>query len=119
MGYLLFVTAFIAVSRVVAGPFGTCRSGPIPELELAGCGKSLPSGQAVGKVSYITIRSGGYQRSYNISIPATYNAVVQTPLILSYHGGEMNAEDQMNLDELTNPNFNNVSIVVYPQGINV
>jgi len=117
MGYLLFSVAFVAVSSVVAGPFDTCGSLWVPEL--AGCGKSLPSGQAVGEVSYVTIQSGGYQRSYNISIPPTYDADVETPLVLSYHGGNKNAEDQMQLDQLNNPNFNNFSIVVYPQGINV
>jgi poly(3-hydroxybutyrate) depolymerase len=86
---------------------------------LTGCGKQLPKGQAVSAVSNVTISSGGYERYYLISIPPTYNAFTPTPLILSYHGGVRTALDQLQLDQLTNPYFNTVSMVIYPQGINV
>jgi len=86
---------------------------------LTGCGKPLPRGQAVGRVSNITISSGGLQRSYLVSIPPTYNEYIPTPLIISYHGGSRNASSQLQLDELTSPEFNTVSMVVYPQGVNV
>lgn len=85
----------------------------------AGCGKSLPDGQAVGAVSSAQITSNGLERSYLIFIPPAYDAKVPTPLIISYHGGSKDAEDQLELDELTSPEFNNASIVVYPQGIDV
>lgn len=90
---------------------------PIPALE--GCGKSLPKGQSVGAVSNVTISSSGTPRSYLISIPPSYRTHIPTPVILSYHGGNRDAEDQLKLDELTNVEFNTRSIVVYPQGINV
>lgn len=86
---------------------------------VAGCGKPLPEGQAVGNISNVTLTSGGYQRSYLISIPPNYYSYVQTALILSYHGGTRTAEDQLMLDDLTNPKFNPDSFVIYPQGINV
>jgi poly(3-hydroxybutyrate) depolymerase len=65
------------------------------------------------------VLSGGVQRSYLISIPPTYNPKIPAPIIFSYHGGVRTAEDQLQLDHLTDPEFNTVSLVIYPQGINV
>lgn len=116
---LLHIAAVcLAASQVaIAVPYTAPRNLPISPF--AGCGKSLPSGQAIGTVSNVTISSDGFQRSYLISIPPTYNAHTSTPVILSYHGGVRTAEDQLKLDQLTNTEFNTVSMVVYPQGINV
>jgi poly(3-hydroxybutyrate) depolymerase len=86
---------------------------------LGGCLKALPKGQKAGAVSNITISTGGLQRNYLIFIPSTYNSLFPTPIILSYHGGVRTAEDQLLLDELTNPEFNKEYFVVYPQGIGV
>jgi hypothetical protein len=93
------------------------RSIVIPPF--AGCGKPLPQGQARGSYTNVSIASSGFQRSYLVFIPPTYNSFLPTPLILSYHGGVRTALDQLQLDQLTNPEFNTVSMVVYPQGINV
>lgn len=79
----------------------------------------LPNAKAVGSVTNVTITSGGLSRYYLISIPSTYNANVATPAILSYHGGTQTAEIQLQLDQLTNPEFNTNSIVIYPQGVDV
>jgi poly(3-hydroxybutyrate) depolymerase len=95
----------------------TTRSIGVPSI--SGCGKLLPQGQAVGHVTNVTISSSGAQRTYLIFVPPTYNRYIPTPLILSYHGGVRNALDQLKLDQLTSPEFNTVSMVVYPQGINV
>jgi poly(3-hydroxybutyrate) depolymerase len=84
-----------------------------------GCGKLLPHGQAVGSVTNVTISSSGFQRSYLVFIPPKYNAFIPAPLILSYHGGARTALDQLELDDLTSPEFNTASMVIYPQGINV
>ena len=86
---------------------------------LPGCGKRVPEGQTIGTVANAAILSGGLQRNYLISIPTSYNAIFPTPIILSYHGGVRTAEDQLQLDQLTNPEFNKFAFVVYPQGINV
>ena len=86
---------------------------------LEGCGKALPDGQSTGVVSNVTIVSGGNQRNYLISIPPYYHSKIPTPAILSYHGGLRTAEQQLLLDQLTNPVFNTLSFVIYPQGINV
>lgn len=88
-------------------------------LSSSGCGQELPSGQAIGEVSNVTITSGENPRSYLISIPLTYDQDIPTAVILSYHGGVRTSEDQLVLDGLTSPTFNNYAIVVYPQGIDV
>lgn len=84
-----------------------------------GCLKGSPHGQSVGSVSNVTITSGKLLRYFLISIPPTYRTEVPTPAILSYHGGNRTAEDQLQLDQLTNPEFNTNSIVIYPQGVDV
>lgn len=91
----------------------------LSSISLEGCLKRLPQGQSVGQVANVTITSGGLLRYYLISIPPTYHNELPTPVILSYHGGVRTAEDQLQLDELTNPEFNTNSFVIYPQGINV
>lgn len=88
-------------------------------ISLEGCLKRLPHGQSVGSVANVTITSGGLLRYFLISIPPTYHAEVPTPAILSYHGGVRTAEDQLQLDQMTNPEFNTNSFVIYPQGVNV
>lgn len=84
-----------------------------------GCGKNLPSGQTRGSTSNVTITSSELERSYLIFIPSDYSTRVETPVIFSYHGGDRTAEDQLELDLLTSPEFNTHALVVYPQGINV
>jgi poly(3-hydroxybutyrate) depolymerase len=93
-------------------------SSPV-SLRTNGCGKNLPSGQTEGSTSNVTITSSGLERSYLIFIPPNYSFHAETPIIFSYHGGDRTAEDQLELDELTSPEFNTHALVVYPQGINV
>lgn len=104
---------------LIAFCIATIAVAAVPSNLPSGCGQALPKGQSLGAVSNVTVRSGGVERSYLISIPPSYNAAVLTPAILSYHGGNRDAEDQLKLDELTNPEFNTVSFVIYPQGIDV
>ncbi|KAJ5647265.1 carbohydrate esterase family 1 protein [Penicillium lividum] len=88
-------------------------------LAVATCGDNLlPPGQSKGGVFNISITSDGKDRSFLLSIPPKYDSKVPTPLILSYHGGTKNATDQLELDQLTNPEFNTRDFVIYPQGIN-
>ncbi|KAF8852581.1 carbohydrate esterase family 1 protein [Acephala macrosclerotiorum] len=111
----------LAVAVVLASYFILAEAyttpGSLPGSAYAGCGKLLPKGQTLGSVTNVSIASGGLQRSYLISIPPRYNAFIPAPLILSYHGGNRDALSQLQLDQLTNPEFNTVSMVVYPQGI--
>jgi poly(3-hydroxybutyrate) depolymerase len=81
--------------------------------------KVLPPGQSPGKTSFATIKSSGVLRTYNISIPPNYDGVTPTPLIFSFHGGTSNPTEQEILSQMSNPEFNDFAIAVYPAGINV
>ncbi|OQV07348.1 hypothetical protein CLAIMM_11798 [Cladophialophora immunda] len=112
---VLFYTVTLNVATAWALSMGartdlSCQS--------VGCGKNLPDGQVVGQVTNVTITSDGNDRTYLIFIPPTYRKDTPTSLIVSYHGGARTAEDQLELDLLTSPEFNTRSFVVYPQGIN-
>ena len=74
---------------------------------------------SAGSIFNFSISSTGLNRRYLLSIPPNYYPGIPTPVILSYHGGTKTAEDQLQLDQLTNPEFNTQAIVVYPQGIDV
>lgn len=101
---------------VLALAASVCSS-PV-SIRAKGCGKNLPSGQTKGGTFNVTISSIGLERSYLVFIPPGYSSHAETPVIFSYHGGDRTAEDQLELDELTSPEFNKHAFVVYPQGIN-
>lgn len=84
-----------------------------------GCGQQLPADQQRGSTTNVTISSNGVERSYLVFVPPTYQPGCPTSLVLSYHGGNQDAEQQLELDGLTLPYFNNDSFVIYPQGIKV
>ncbi|PQE10628.1 hypothetical protein CJF32_00009706 [Rutstroemia sp. NJR-2017a WRK4] len=89
-----------------------------PSLPAEVCNKALPANTTIGQPQNIPITSSGVLRSYLLVIPPLYTAQASSPVIFSFHGGNRDAIDQLELDELTSPFFNNNSIVVYPQGIN-
>ncbi|OKL60968.1 hypothetical protein UA08_03692 [Talaromyces atroroseus] len=107
VGLVVAATCFLSITR--SWWDGTHQTG---------CGKELPPGQFTGSVSNITIISSGSERSYLVFVPPHYSPCVAKPIIFSYHGGDRTAEDQLKLDQLTNPEFNKNAFVVYPQGIN-
>jgi len=80
--------------------------------------KPLPQGQSIGKTSNITIESSGISRSYLISIPPAYDCETLTPVILSFHGANRNALQQQRLSQMSNTEFNNFAIAIYPLGLN-
>ncbi|OTA63283.1 carbohydrate esterase family 1 protein [Hypoxylon sp. EC38] len=83
-----------------------------PFARAAGCGKS-PS-IAPGDFKNFTTLEG---REYRIWLPANYDSSKATPLILSYHGANRDISHQVDLDQLTQPLFNEDHIVVYLQGL--
>jgi poly(3-hydroxybutyrate) depolymerase len=88
-------------------------------LAAAACSTSTPS-QRPGTHKKYTIRVGSTERSYLLFLPSDYESDSSSrPLILSYHGGGRDAEQQLDLDQFTNPFFNKKALVAYPQGINV
>ncbi|KAJ6022140.1 carbohydrate esterase family 1 protein [Penicillium herquei] len=70
-----------------------------------------------GSTINVSITSDGLDRSYLLSFPSDYHPQVAAPAIFSFHGGTRTAESQLELDQLTNPEFNTQALVVYPQGI--
>ncbi len=82
----------------------------------AGCSRLAVQRQAgVGVLLNQTLDN----RRYLQFIPSTYSPSTPAPVILSYHGGSRTADDQLKLDQLTNPFFNDKYIIIYPYGINV
>ncbi|RDW77756.1 hypothetical protein BP6252_05809 [Coleophoma cylindrospora] len=81
------------------------------------CQKPLPQGQKPGGIYNVSVLTSGLDRSYLISIPPCYTSLPATSVILSYHGGSRNASYQLALDKFTDPEFNRLAIVVYPQGL--
>ena len=69
--------------------------------------------------SNITITSNKVERSFLLWVSPKYNTKNPAAVILSYHGGDKDANDQLKLDGFTKANANAAPIVVYPQGINV
>ncbi|KAH9889623.1 carbohydrate esterase family 1 protein [Xylariomycetidae sp. FL2044] len=55
-------------------------------------------------------------RKYRVWLPAKYDNSDATPLILSYHGANGDIDEQIALDDLTDPLFNSNHIVAYLQG---
>ncbi|KAK9417636.1 putative Alpha/Beta hydrolase protein [Seiridium unicorne] len=81
-------------------------------LAASGCSKT-PSFKIGSLSSNQTVLT---DRRYKVFLPQSYDHTKKTPLILSYHGANRQIEDQVALDELTNPFFNKDYIVVYLQG---
>ncbi|CAK7219806.1 hypothetical protein SEUCBS140593_004016 [Sporothrix eucalyptigena] len=102
----------------LAGILSVAAASPCSAKSSSGCGKALPAGQTLGGVTSINITSGGLERNFLVFVPPTYKTHTPTQLILSYHGGTKTALQQLQLDDLTSPEFNRDSFVVYPQGIN-
>lgn len=95
---LMFSTTVIATSQSTSSP---------------GCSNN--DGNPSPGTSTGTIRG----RSYLLSIPLNYSSDIPTPLILSFHGAGQSPSIQLDTDQLTNPDVNNQSIVIYPEAVDV
>lgn len=80
----------------------------------SGC--DLEQSVPVGQTTNVTLLD---DRWFLLYFPDNYDPSTPAPLILSYHGGNRNASEQLELDMLTTPFFNEDYVVVYPNGINV
>ncbi len=67
----------------------------------------------------VTIQSSGIDRYYLLTLPSNFDASTPTPMILSFHGGGDNAIEQYKLSQMSNPDFNDFAIAIYPNGIDV
>lgn len=84
----------------------------------SGCGQALPSGQAPGQVTNVTIQTT-ISRWALFSIPPNYNINTKTQAIISFHGATKDATEQLGLDGLTDTSVNTDKIIVYPNSIGV
>ncbi|KAM3550532.1 hypothetical protein ARSEF4850_008298 [Beauveria asiatica] len=74
---------------------------------------------ASSSTSNIVITSDNRQRSFLLWVSAEYNPNSPAAVLLSFHGGDRNATDQLQLDGFTTADDANATpIVVYPQGLN-
>lgn len=83
------------------------------------CTKAIPSDITIGQPKNISITSSDVHRSYLIVVPPLYTSQPSTPVIFSFHGGHRNASQQLALDQISNPEFNDFAITIYPQGVKV
>lgn len=77
-----------------------------------GCGNDLPGGQEPGGFYNATVDD----RRYVVFIPPEYSTGNPAALVMSYHGGSRDPENQIELDLFTDPNYNTDKMVVYPEG---
>ncbi len=63
-----------------------------------------------------TLNFGGIERSYILHVPSSYDGSKPTPLMLSFHGGGGNAENQKRLTDDNELSDEQGFIVVYPNG---
>ncbi|APA15788.1 hypothetical protein SS1G_09363 [Sclerotinia sclerotiorum 1980 UF-70] len=81
------------------------------------CTKTIRPDITIGQPKNISIISSNVTRSYLIVVPPLYTNQNLTPVIFSFHGGNRNASEQLTLDQISYPEFNNFSITIYPQGV--
>jgi poly(3-hydroxybutyrate) depolymerase len=88
----------------------------------AQCSTSPPAQTANSLQNQTICLQNGSQRNYTLYLPEDYasgNASALHPLILSFHGGTVTPENQIQLDLLSHPFFNQDAVVAYPSGLDV
>ena len=71
----------------------------------------------IGGHKRYSIDSSGHKRAYTVHLPETYNNTEVTPIIVAYHPAHVKTDSWENFIQLTNPDINDGTIVVYPVGI--
>lgn len=96
-------------------------------LASPGCGSSLPINFKPGTSTHnVTISSKSVigqttQREYILHLPVNYapSNNKPSPLVFAFHGQMQPAWNMEKISQLSDPNFNKDSIVVYPAGMDV
>lgn len=101
MTYLIKVTAGLLFVSLL---FGVA-------LSLCSCGQKTRPQDHQYKVLV-----DGIERNYIVHVPPSYTSTVSTPVVLSFHGGGVDAEQQMALSGLNQAADNHGFLVVYPEG---
>ena len=107
----LLAAVSLAAALISAAPAQATTAPKDHFVPTTGCleATDLPLGRTVTE----TMTSGGYQRSYLIHLPSTYQPAVPTPVIMAFHGRKGNGADIeafSGLDALP-------VIAVYPVGL--
>lgn len=59
---------------------------------------------------------GGQERSYILHIPPNYNPAQPTPLVLAYHGFDLNAQEMIRISGFSDQADKDNFLVAYPEG---
>ena len=86
---------------------------------LAGCGKEPGLEPGLENRKRLRMKSSGGGRSYLLYVPKNYDQNKKNPLIFSFHGKGRNALYQQAASNMSNSDWNDDHIVVYPQGLQV
>lgn len=93
-------------------PSGTAAARPAA----APCTPAKKPDLPAGPYEPAKITSGGIERQYLLSAPASYDGTKQTPLILNFHGSGSNMQQQVMYSELATKGPDRGYIVVTPDG---
>jgi|GEM_PF-1018169 len=88
----------------------------ILNVPIVSTGCRVPLSVKTNFTSTIKIQSGGMERYFNIFIPSDYNSVIQSPLVLDFHGYASNGFKQEQLSLFDPLARQNNFIVIYPEG---
>ncbi len=80
--------------------------------------EDISSLNLVAGMSSFKMTSGGRERSGMLYIPASYKASEPTPLVVGYHGGFAEGENQDKLTHMSQIADKENFIIVYPDGVN-
>jgi len=113
MLYLLPYLRTVLALRVL---FSTAEAFQQTHNIMASSASGLTAGPG-SQLHSIQSKAGGGERTYRIHLP--HKTSVPTPLILALHGKAQDSSTFESETQLSNPEVNNGSIVVYPQGSKV
>ena len=82
-------------------------------LGILACGRLVAAPQSL---PLLTLTHDGLERSYILHVPPSYNESQSLPLVLAFHGGGGNAENQMHVSGLNQLADEKGFIVVFPNG---
>jgi poly(3-hydroxybutyrate) depolymerase len=109
----------VANSKLPYSPYGHHEQKPehgsYPP-HTSGCGKHHSHD---GQLETISIPTHNGPREFSIWVPPSYNKHNNTPVILSFHGSDMNSAEQAQLSGLNDSSVNPDMIAVFPQAIDV
>lgn len=82
-------------------------------FSLLACSRNVPAPSAD---QTLTLTHAGLERTYILHVPSSYDESKPTPLLLSFHGGGGNAENQRRVSGFNELSDENGFIVAYPNG---